>query len=249
LWRCCSYPNPSHTHTHHTCPSPFWSCPQLQNRARLTARCRSAAQTFDKLEETRASLAPLKLSTKVSGEGLASSRDSFSGGVPFGTRFSTNTGGVRHHYMRHIKFVVENIHREICRSRTTSIQAVLQQRGLVDRQPEEVLAPLTDLLATVFATLGDALGTGHVITTVLRGVWDNLAFDALCHLEEDDSRDWRKSLLVGQIMVLLDGVFVDELRTRGMPNLTEKEYPSNVKKIHNVLQTSKETKDSFDMYS
>ena len=50
-------------------------------------------------------------------------------------------------------------------------------------------------------------------------------------------------------MVLLDGVFVEELRSRGMPTLTEKEYPSNVKKIHNVLQTSKETKDSFDMYS
>jgi hypothetical protein len=55
-----------------------------------------------------------------------------------------------------------------------------------------VLQPLTDLLATIFATLGAALGTGHVVTTVLRGVWDNLAFDALCHLEEDDSRDWRK---------------------------------------------------------
>jgi hypothetical protein len=45
-----------------------------------------------------------------------------------------NTGGVRHHYMRHIKFVVENIHREICRSRTTSIQAVLQQRGCVSHR-------------------------------------------------------------------------------------------------------------------
>jgi hypothetical protein len=33
--------------------------------------------------------------------------------TPFGTRLSANTGDLRRHYMRHIKFVVENIHKEV----------------------------------------------------------------------------------------------------------------------------------------
>lgn len=47
----------------------------------------------------------------------------------------------------------------------------------------------------------------------------------------------------------LDNVLLTELRLRSNADIPEREYPSHVKKIHNVLQTSKETKDSFDMYS
>jgi hypothetical protein len=48
----------------------------------------------------------------------------------------------------------------------------------------------------------------QLITAVLRGLWDNSAFDVLCHLEEDlqENRDWRRSLYIGGLMAHLDKV-------------------------------------------